>query len=64
MQERKISIELVTLALDNPDAITSDRENCLVYNKITGGKLIRVVTTGNKLITVYATTKITKDLKE
>ncbi|MBF0487659.1 MAG: DUF4258 domain-containing protein [Nitrospirae bacterium] len=64
MLERKIGSELVGLALENPDAIVSDRGNCIVYNKVVGGKLIRVVTNGNKLITVYATTKIAKYLKE
>lgn len=64
MHVRNITVDMVELTLESPDAMSSAREGSIVYNKVINGKLIRVVTTMNKLITVYATTKISKYLKE
>lgn len=58
--ERKIPKEVVETAISNPDRIVEGKKNRKIYQKIMGEKLIRVVTEGNKLITVYLTDKIKK----
>lgn len=58
--ERKITKELVETAINNPDKILEGKKGRKIYQKITGDKLIRVVTEGDRLITVYLTDKIKK----
>ena len=60
LKERKISKELVENTLDNPDNIINGKEGRKIYQKITGDKLIRVVTEKETLITAYLTDKIKK----
>jgi len=60
LNERKISKELVETAIDNPDKIVVGKKNRKIYQKIIGDKLIRVVTEGDNLITVYLTDKLKK----
>lgn len=58
--ERKIAKELVEIALNNPDKVATGKKNRKIYQKVTGDKLIRVVTEGDSLITVYLTDKVRK----
>lgn len=58
--ERKIPKELVEIALNNPDNIALGKKDRKVYQKIISGKLVRVVTEKDSLITVYLTDKIKK----
>ncbi len=60
LAERKIPKELVETAINNPDKIVEGKKNRKVYQKVIGDKLIRVVTEGGSLITVYLTDKIKK----
>ena len=60
LKERKISKELAENTLDNPDNIINGKEGRKIYQKITGDKLIRVVTEKESLITAYLTDKINK----
>ncbi|MBI4710369.1 MAG: DUF4258 domain-containing protein [Nitrospirae bacterium] len=61
--ERKIKKELVETVLNNPDSVVTGKKNRKIYQKITGEKLVRVVTEGDSLITVYITDKISKYTK-
>ncbi|MBI5750207.1 MAG: DUF4258 domain-containing protein [Nitrospinae bacterium] len=58
--ERKIPKELVEIALNNPDNIALGKKDRKVYQKIISGKLVRVVTEKDSLITVYLTDKVKK----
>ena len=58
MNERGITSDMVEDALANPDEIVHGKENRLIYQKVMMGKLLRVVTEHNQLITVYLTSKI------
>lgn len=60
LAERKISRELVENAINNPDKIVEGKKNRKIYQKLIGDKLIRVITEGNNLITVYLTDKVKK----
>ena len=60
LNERKISRELVETAINNPDKIVDGKKGRKIYQKITGDKLVRVVTEGDNLITVYLTDKVNK----
>lgn len=60
MNERGITSDMIEEALANPDEIVHGKENRLIYQKIMMGKLLRVVTERNRLITVYLTSKINK----
>jgi len=60
LAERKIPKELVKTALNNPDKIVEGRKNRKIYQKIIGDKLIRVISEGDNLITVYLTDKVKK----
>jgi len=60
LNERKISKELVETAINNPDKIVVGKKNRKIYQKMIGDKLIRVVTEGDNLITVYLTDKLKK----
>ncbi|MDI6800428.1 MAG: DUF4258 domain-containing protein [Thermodesulfovibrionales bacterium] len=58
--ERKILKELVEIALNNPDKVATGKKNRKIYQKVVSDKLIRVVTEGDSLITVYLTDKVKK----
>jgi hypothetical protein len=59
--ERKISKLLIQNALDNPDEIVKGKKERIIYHKIIeNGKLLRVITENNKIITAYLTNKISK----
>jgi hypothetical protein len=60
MNERGITSEMVEDTLLNPDKIVPGKENRHIYQKKIMGKLLRVITEGNRLITVYFTSKIKK----
>ena len=62
--ERDISKELIEDALKNPDSKTSGTGKRIIYQKLASGKLLRIVTEGDLLITAYITDKISKYLKE
>jgi len=64
LEERNISRELIEDALKNPDSKTSGTGNRIIYQKLASGKLLRIVTEGDLLITAYITDKISKYLKE
>ena len=63
MHERKIGENMVNSALSKPDNIVPSSSYRSIYQKLEFGKLIRVVTEGEKLITVYTTDKIDKYFK-
>ena len=58
--ERKIPKELAEEAISNPDRVITGKKDRKIYQKIISGKLVRVVTEGSSLITVYLTNKIKK----
>jgi hypothetical protein len=64
LKERNLSRELVEDALDNPDYALPGSKNRKVYHKLVSGKLLRVITEGDLLITAYITDKIGKYAKE
>ena len=64
LKERNISRELIEDALKNPDSKKSVTGNRIIYQKLVSGKLLRIVTEGDLLITAYITDKISKYLKE
>jgi len=63
LKERHIPKGLVEKAIHNPDEIVPAKQGRIIYQKMTEDKLIRIVTEGNRLITVYLTDKIKKYLK-
>jgi hypothetical protein len=63
MVEREITIEMVENALNKPDEVVTGKQKRVVYQKKIESKLLRVVTEGNRLITVYFTSKINKYMK-
>ncbi len=63
MLKRKLSRELVEIVINNPDEIVQAGQERLIYQKVIGDKLCRVVTERNTLVTVYLTSKIKKYLK-
>lgn len=60
LTERKISKELVEMAINNPDKVVSGRHKRKIYQKLVGDKLLRVIAEDNDLITAYLTDKIKK----
>jgi len=61
MRERKIAKQLIQNALDNPDEIVQGKKERIIYQKIvTSGKLLRVITENNRIVTAYLTDKIRK----
>ena len=60
MTEREISKALVETTLNGPDEIVAVKDERKIYQKLIDGKLARVVTENEKLITVYLTDKIKK----
>jgi hypothetical protein len=63
MLKRKITKGLVEMTVNNPDEVIPAEQDRLIYQKIIGNKLMRVVTEGNTLVTVYVTSKIKKYMK-
>ena len=63
LAKRKIPESFVEMALNNPDEIVPGHKDRTVYHKIIKGKLLRVVTSGNTVITAYLTSKINKYTK-
>ena len=64
LKEREIRKELVELTLTNPDKTIAGRKNRMIYQKVIAGKLFRVITEGDLLITVYMTDKIKKYMED
>ena len=64
LEERNISRQLIEDALKNPDSKICGAGSRIIYQKLASGKLLRIVTEGNLLITAYITDKISKYLKE
>lgn len=62
--ERKIPKELVETVLNNPDEVVPSKHNRMVYQKIMGDKLIRVVAEEDRLMTVYLTDKVKNTRKD
>ena len=58
--ERKIPKELIETALSNPDKIIQGKKNRKIYQKMVGDQLMRVISEGDNLITVYVTDKVKK----
>jgi len=63
MEEREITMKMVEEALANPDEVAPGQRNRTIYQKVMKGKLLRVVTEGNRLITVYLTSKAKKYMR-
>lgn len=64
MKERGIQRHLVETALESPDKIIKGKKNRMIYQRITSGKLLRIITEEDMLITVYMTDKIKKYMEE
>lgn len=64
LKEREIPKELVEMTLANPDEKIKGNKNRLIYQKVFSDKLLRVVSEGDQLITVYMTNKIKKYMEE
>ncbi len=60
LREREIQKDLIEITLASPDKITEGKKKRRIYQKIVAGKLLRVVTEDDLLITVYMTDKIKK----
>ncbi len=60
LEERKILIEVVFDALNNPDEVVEGDKGRMIYHKMIQGRLLRVVVKRNVVITVYHTNKIRK----
>jgi hypothetical protein len=60
MKERKIPRELVEEAISHPDSMVHGMGKRVIYQRIAGKRLLRVVTEEDILVTVYLTTKIEK----
>ena len=61
--KRKIPESFVEMALNNPDETVPGHKGRTVYHKIIKGKLLRVVTRRDTVITAYHTSKIKKYTK-
>ena len=64
LKERGIQKDLVETTLESPDKKIKGKKNRMIYQKIIFGKLLRVITEGDLLITVYMTDKIKKYMEE
>jgi len=60
MKEREIEREVVDTALQTPDSIVPGKRSRRIFQKIVAGRLLRIVTEGDLLITVYMTDKVGK----
>ena len=63
MAKRKIPELFIEMSLNNPDETVPGHKGRIVYHKIIEGKLLRVVTRRDTVITAYHTSKIKKYLK-
>ncbi len=63
LKERNLSKALIETVLNDPDEKVSGSRNRIIYQKLFEGKLLRVITEGNLLITAYMTDKIAKYTK-
>ena len=63
LTERNIPEETVKQTLDNPDEIIKGKDDRIIYQKVIGDKLIRIIAEKENFITVYQTNKIDKYLK-
>ena len=63
LKERNLSKALIETVLKDPDDKIPDSRNRVIYQKLVEGKLLRVITEGNLLITAYMTDKIGKYTK-
>ncbi len=64
LKERSLSKEIIEDALSNPEARIPGSRDRIIYQKLVSGKLLRIVTEGDLLITAYLTDKIGKYVKE
>ena len=64
LKERNLSRELIEDALQYPDEKIPGSRNRMIYQKLVSGKLLRIITEGDLLITAYITDKIGKYTKE
>lgn len=64
LKERNLSKPLIEVALNDPDEKITGNRNRIIYHKLVSGKLLRVVTEGDLLITAYVTDKVVKYTKE
>jgi hypothetical protein len=64
LKERNLSRELIEDALKDPDDKIPGSRNRIIYQKLVSGKLLRIITEGDLLITAYITEKIGKYTKE
>jgi hypothetical protein len=60
LSERNISTQTVQDALEAPDEVVKGKRERLIYHKFIDKKLMRVVTEGDLIVTVYLTSKISK----
>ena len=61
LRERRIKRDLVEETLKQPDEVVPGKKGRIIYHKLVGDKLLRVVVVENDLIiTVYLTRKIQK----
>ena len=63
ISERELSREIVESVVNNPDEVVESEQGRLIYQKMIGDKLCRVVVEGNTLVTAYLTSQIKKHLK-
>ena len=63
ISERELSREIVESVVNNPDEVLETEQGRLIYQKMIGDKLCRVVVEGNTLVTAYLTSQIKKHLK-
>ena len=63
MWERNISPQTILAVLNNPDEIIPGKKGRRIFQKLTKGKLVRVVVEDQTLITVYITDKLEKYLR-
>jgi hypothetical protein len=60
LKERDLSKEVIDDALKNPDSKVPGSGERIIYHKLISGKLLRIVTEGDLLITAYITNKVSK----
>jgi hypothetical protein len=63
IRERELTKDLIEMVVNTPDETVAGKCGRQIHHKLLGNKLIRVVTDGNTLITVYITDKIKKYMK-
>jgi hypothetical protein len=64
LKERNLSKDAIENALRNPDGKIPGSKNRMVYHKLISGKLLRIITEGDLLITAYITDKVSKYTRE